>query len=76
MKNQTGTVFLPSTALHSPSEAHVQTRSREFASWMVLVGFMGDVLTTVGSLLLAFFLRFHTPMREWGRTASQMALGD
>ena len=76
MKNQTGTVFLPSTALHSPSEAHVQTRSREFASWMVLVGFMGDVLTTVGSLLLAFFLRFHTPVREWGRTASQMALGD
>ena len=46
----------------------VQRRNREFAAWMVGLGLAGDVLAVVGGLLLAFWLRFETPLRVFGHS--------
>lgn len=78
MKNEPGTAFLPARAgfysRHLRQSA--PRRARGFAAWMVGISFTGDVVAVVGSLLLAFWLRFHTPMRGLGHTATQMPLED
>ena len=53
---------------------HIQSRDHGFAAWMVGISFVGDILATVVALLLAFWVRFHTPLREFGRTDYTMVL--
>ena len=55
-------------------KAHLQRRDHGFAAWMVGVSFSGDVLVIAGALLLAFWLRFHTYIRQLGRTDASMQL--
>ncbi len=43
---------------------------------MIGVGLCGDVVAIVGSLMLAFWVRFETPLRYFGRTSSQMRFLD
>ena len=77
MENESGAAVLPAAAFYSRrQEQHAQKRGGRFAVWMVGVSFTGDVLAIVGGLLTAFWLRFHTPMRGLGRSASQMDLAD
>ena len=62
-------MFLPA-AVSRRSREHVEKRGGRFAAWMVGVSFAGDVVAIVAGLLVAFWLRFHTPMRSFGRVAS------
>ena len=65
----TSTIFVPAPAVRRPRES-ARKRNGRFATWMVGLGLAGDVVATVGGLLLAFWLRFHTPMRTLGRVAT------
>ena len=62
-------MFLSGTAARHDGGKVVQRRNREFAAWMVGLGFAGDILAIVGGLLLAFWLRFETPLRLLGHQA-------
>ncbi len=55
------------------TDGHGKThrKNREFAAWMVGMSFAGDVVAVVGGLLLAFSLRFHTPLRLLGHPAGE-----
>ncbi len=41
-------------------------RSRELGQQLVAVAFAGDMLMILSGLLLSFYIRFVTPIREWG----------
>src|SRR6202023_3363046 len=41
-------------------------RSRELGQQIVAVTFAGDILLILSALLLTFYIRFQTPIREWG----------
>jgi exopolysaccharide biosynthesis polyprenyl glycosylphosphotransferase len=41
-------------------------RSRELGQQIVAVAFAGDILFILSALLLSFYIRFQTPIREWG----------
>ncbi len=72
MDNKTSVAFLPSTDYYNRPQEHVRKRGVRFAAWMVGVSFTGDIFVVICGLLLAFWLRFYTPMRGLGRTAAQM----
>ena len=75
-EEETSTMFLP-TATARRGREHVEKRGGRFAAWMVAFGFAGDVVAIVVGLHVAFWLRFHTPMRTLGRVAtSTMTLAD
>ena len=61
--------FASSTSIHLGGREKAQRRNREFAAWMVGLSFAGDAVVVVSGLLLAFSLRFDTPLRHMGRTA-------
>jgi exopolysaccharide biosynthesis polyprenyl glycosylphosphotransferase len=50
-------------------------RSRELGQQIVAVTFVVDFLLILSGLLLSFYIRFQTPIREWGIN-SRPALGD
>ena len=75
MNTKLSTGFLPSTTFYRDARATTQKRSKRFAVWMVGVGSTGDALAILAGLFLAFWLRFHTPMRALGRTTKQMEIG-
>ena len=62
-------MFLSGTARRHGGREVVQRRNREFAAWMVGLGFAGDILAIIGGLLLAFWLRFETPLHLLGHQA-------
>ena len=66
--DKTSTMFLPERETRRVRD-HVGKRHGRFAAWMVGLSFAGDIAATVGGLLLAFWLRFHTPMRTLGHVA-------
>jgi exopolysaccharide biosynthesis polyprenyl glycosylphosphotransferase len=72
--NEISSAFLPKAAYIAHHREKIQKRGKGLVSWIVGIGFVGDTLAIVGGLLLAFWVRFHTPVRELGRTASQMHL--
>jgi exopolysaccharide biosynthesis polyprenyl glycosylphosphotransferase len=49
-------------------------RGKRLVTWVTGVGFLGDTLAIYGGLLLAFWIRFDTPMRFLGHTPSVMPL--
>ncbi len=55
---------------HTERTEIARTTNRAFAGQMVGVGFAGDVLAVFGGLLLAFWMRFETPVRALGRRAA------
>ncbi len=75
MNENSGTTFLTTNVFHRQQRMErIQTRDHGFAAWMVGISFVGDVLAIFGALFLAFWVRFHTPMRELGHTDYTMAL--
>lgn len=44
-------------------------RGRELGQQLVAVAFVGDILLILSGLLLSFYVRFQTPIREWGINA-------
>ncbi len=44
-------------------------RGRELGQQIVAVAFVGDILLILSALLLTFYIRFQTPIREWGINA-------
>ena len=61
--------FLSASSRIAVAREKVQRRNREFAAWMVGLSFAGDVFAVVGGLLLAFPLRFYTPLSHLARVA-------
>ena len=49
-----------------------ERKSREFAAWMVGLSFAGDILAVVSGVLLAFPLRFATPLRFLGHAPTAL----
>ena len=41
-------------------------RGRELGQQLVAVAFAGDMMLILSGLLLSFYIRFQTPIREWG----------
>jgi exopolysaccharide biosynthesis polyprenyl glycosylphosphotransferase len=74
MNEETSTGFLPLAGFASRRREHVQKRGRRVGAWVVGVSFTGDVIATLLGLLLAFWVRFETPMRALGHTALRMEL--
>ncbi len=62
---RSGTSELGTTVQHN-GQVKTQRRNREFATWMMWLGATGDVLAIIGGLLLAFWLRFNTPLDTVG----------
>ena len=62
--------FLAPSSKSSPSRSDGREtnhrKNREFAAWMVGLSFAGDILAIVSGVLLAFSLRFATPLRHLG----------
>jgi exopolysaccharide biosynthesis polyprenyl glycosylphosphotransferase len=52
-----------------PARDQRAPRSRELGQQLVAVAFAGDLLVILSALLLTFYIRFQTPIREWGINA-------
>ncbi len=63
-------VFFSDLSICAAPPPEVVRNSREFAGQMVGLGLAGDLLAVYGGLLLAFWLRFDTPVRALGRRAT------
>ena len=74
MKEATTYLLTPDSLRRQQHGSHVQGRDHGFAAWMVGMSFVGDAIVVVGALLAAYWLRFHTPMRDLGRTDAMMTL--
>ena len=70
IKDEEQGVFFSDLPICDAPPAEVARTGREFAGQMVGLGFAGDVLAVDGGLLLAFWVRFDTPVRALGRRAS------
>jgi exopolysaccharide biosynthesis polyprenyl glycosylphosphotransferase len=60
---------------HFPARDERAPRSRELGQQIVAVTFVVDTLLILSGLLLSFYIRFQTPIREWGIN-SRPDLGD
>src|SRR5258708_11114232 len=60
---------------HFPARDDSTRRGRELGRQLVAITFMGDFFVIVAGLLLTFFIRFQSPIREWGFDARPV-LGD
>ncbi len=70
IKDEGRGVFYSDLPLHRSRPEEVVRTSREFAGKMVGLGFAGDLLAVFGGLLLAFWMRFETPVSALGRRAT------
>jgi exopolysaccharide biosynthesis polyprenyl glycosylphosphotransferase len=52
-----------------PTRDERARRGRELGQQLVAVAFVGDLLVILSALLLTFYIRFQTPIREWGINA-------
>src|ERR1700732_988315 len=52
-----------------PVRGERAARGRELGQQLVAVAFAGDMLVILSALLLTFYIRFQTPIREWGINA-------
>ena len=63
-------MFMPTTSARTANVRGKTSRmNREFAAWMVGLSFAGDIAAIVSGLLLAFTVRFKTPMVHLGHPA-------
>jgi exopolysaccharide biosynthesis polyprenyl glycosylphosphotransferase len=53
-----------------PTRDEGHRRGRELGQQLVALAFGGDALMIVSALLLSFYVRFQTPIREWGINAA------
>src|SRR5258707_12104895 len=51
---------------HFPTHRKRAVRSREMGQRIIAVAFVGDILMILSGLMLSFYIRFLTPIREWG----------
>ena len=65
----------PNVLWHFPTREDSARRGRELGRQMVAITFVGDFVVMLAGLLLTFFLRFQSPIREWGFDA-QPVLSD
>src|SRR5712675_2918251 len=49
-----------------PTRDQGAPRGRELGQQIVAVAFAGDIVVILSALLLSFYIRFQTPIREWG----------
>ena len=70
IKHEGRGVFFSDLSVHRNTTQGVVRTHRDFAAKMVGLGFAGDVLAIYGGLMLAFWLRFATPVRALGRRAT------
>ncbi len=70
IKDEGQGVYFADLSTHKAPPPEVARTNREFAGKMVGLGFAGDVLAVFGGLLLAFWVRFDTPVQALGRRAS------
>ena len=49
-----------------PTRDEGARRGRELGQQLVAVAFAGDIVVILSALLLTFYIRFQTPIREWG----------
>jgi FlaA1/EpsC-like NDP-sugar epimerase len=49
-----------------PTRDEGARRGRELGQQIVAVAFAGDIVVILAALLLTFYIRFQTPIREWG----------
>jgi exopolysaccharide biosynthesis polyprenyl glycosylphosphotransferase len=49
-----------------PTRNEGARRGRELGQQIVAVAFAGDIVVILSALLLTFYIRFQTPIREWG----------
>src|ERR1700730_10060722 len=52
-----------------PVRGERAARGRDLGQQLVAVAFVGDMLVILSALLLTFYIRFQTPIREWGINA-------
>jgi exopolysaccharide biosynthesis polyprenyl glycosylphosphotransferase len=52
-----------------PARDEHARRGRELGQQLVAAVFVGDILVLLSALLLTFYIRFQTPIREWGINA-------
>jgi exopolysaccharide biosynthesis polyprenyl glycosylphosphotransferase len=60
---------------HFPTHDDSTRRGRELGRQLVAITFVGDFFVILAGLLLTFFIRFQSPIREWGFDARPV-LGD
>ena len=60
---------------HFPTREDSTRRGRELGRQLVAITFVGDFFVILAGLLLTFFIRFQSPIREWGFDARPV-LGD
>ena len=73
-KPEGGRAHRAETKAHVRELGQPSRKSRGFFATLVGLSFLGDVLAAVGGLLLAFYVRFETPVRFLGRTSARMPL--
>jgi exopolysaccharide biosynthesis polyprenyl glycosylphosphotransferase len=65
----------PNVLWRFPTRDDSTRRGRELGRQLVAITFVGDFFVILAGLLLTFFIRFQSPIREWGFDA-QPALSD
>ena len=66
--------YLARNIISARKEEAPAKRGKSLVGWLVGLGLLGDVAAIVSGLLLAFWLRFDTPLRYLGRTGGDMTL--
>jgi exopolysaccharide biosynthesis polyprenyl glycosylphosphotransferase len=56
----------PNVLWRFPARDDSAHRSRELGRQILAIAFVGDFLVILAALLLTFFIRFQSPIREWG----------
>lgn len=70
--SRTAAFFATSALLRRAARDGGQRRGKSLAGWVAGAAFLGDSIAIYAGLVGAFLLRFHTPMRKLGHTASTM----
>jgi exopolysaccharide biosynthesis polyprenyl glycosylphosphotransferase len=65
----------PNVLWRFPTRDDSSRRGREFGRQILAIAFVGDFFVILTGLLLTFFIRFQSPIREWGFNA-QPVLSD
>ena len=59
----------PNVLWRFPTRDDSSRRGREFGRQILAIAFVGDFFVILAGLLLTFFIRFQSPIREWGFNA-------
>jgi exopolysaccharide biosynthesis polyprenyl glycosylphosphotransferase len=70
------TAYIPQPVVASRRSDAPPKRGKALAAWLIGMGASGDFIAIIVGLRLAFWLRFDTPMRYFGRTGFPMSPHD